>query len=415
MQAALGRRPVGDAEQREVGVELEPVLRVAAGGLDLVADVERDVARRHVVLDAPRHGRHQLVVEVLRRLDDVLRVHDGVVAVRVPARERVGAQRLFVGARELGPQQAAEHGAAVAEVRRRLGRRAARKVDDVVAAVGAAVHLDVAGAVDEVLLVQADVVALEVERLADLLHDGVDGRVGAVHRAPAVGRAVDDGVVRDRQHGHGEHAEALVVDEAHHRVVQLVLERVPVAVGAEQLARHRLDRLLVARLLSAEQIDGPPVELGNDRVGGELEQNAVVQVLVAARHAADVNRLDGARVGRQRTLGYDEAPVDVRRLLELLRERGDLRVLLVPVRVLDELLVLAVPRAVPLAQQRRRAARCRRVTRRRQRRARLAPRRLVAAAGQHRCRRVPVAVARRIVVRAAAARQHVDVGVRGRR
>jgi hypothetical protein len=107
------------------------------------------------------------------------------------------------------------------------------------------VHLDVAGAVDEVLLVEADVVALEIEALADELHHGVDLLVVGVHRAAAVVRAVDDGVVRDWQHGHGEQAEALEIDQTHQRIVQHVLKRAPVPVGAQHFARHRFDRFLV--------------------------------------------------------------------------------------------------------------------------------------------------------------------------
>ena len=250
-----------------------------------------------------------LVVQVARGLVHLRVVH---LVVRV-AKERKGVarERTAEAAHELGPQQLVQEGARLV-ARRRLGRKEAREVDDVQAAVVTEVALNVARPVEEAVLVglvvDAGHVALEVQHGGALLDEVVHlGQIG-VHRLATVAAAVHERLVRDGQTRGGEQPVAAVVDDGHEAKVEAVYHT----------ARHhgRLALELVPGDLHGELVRAEEVVL----VDGVLEEDRLVQVLFAARDAEARERLDGLLGQRQMALLDDHLPERRRHRHELERQ-----------------------------------------------------------------------------------------------
>jgi len=157
------------------------------------------------------------------------------------------------------------------------------------------VALQVDGRVQQArrLALHAGAVRLDVQRARRLLHEPREPRMVVVH---AVARVV--AVVHNRRGVHGQNRdrnqpEPAVVHKRHQRHAQVTNANVEILNEAIQLVPRHLGR----RPVRAVQAGG---------VHGELEQNVVCNELVAARRAANVQRLDGLLLGGTYTSVDDE-------------------------------------------------------------------------------------------------------------
>jgi hypothetical protein len=122
-------------------------------------------------------------------------------------------------AAQLGAQQLIEDAAGRRALSRRLARIYAPKVEHVIAAVGAAVPLNVPRAKDD-RLAGAHHVSRQIQFLSRLFHESVELRVQSARDATAAVGAVAQRSLRDGQQRHGQHTEAHVVNHRHQRKAQ---------------------------------------------------------------------------------------------------------------------------------------------------------------------------------------------------
>mmetsp|Transcript_7918 Transcript_7918/g.24456 ORF Transcript_7918/g.24456 Transcript_7918/m.24456 type:complete len:263 (-) Transcript_7918:349-1137(-) len=228
-------------------------------------------------------GRHNATEQVVGGSRDLLLVLCEVLDAK--AREGIRAERPRQASHQLGAQQTIQEAALALGIGH--GRReGAVRVEHVVAAVVSQVSFDVDGRVQQDRFAAAEgqcAVRADVEQTGGQPHAHGQRRIGGAHAVAAVGTAVDQAVLGERQHGRGAQPVASAVEHHHEREVQALHSAVHVLHERAQLVAGRLGAVLVA----AVQLLGVATELDEETL-------RLVDVLEAAGHATHRHRLDTA-------------------------------------------------------------------------------------------------------------------------